>query len=97
MATDLRSEDLEKRLESLLEVEKFPPPDDFRKQALITDESIYEEAAKDLEGFWAKQAEELVDWAEKPTQILDESNAPFYKWFTDGKLNLSYNLSLIHI
>ena len=97
MATDLRSEDLEKRLESLLEVEKFPPPDDFRKRALITDESIYEEAAADLEGFWAKQAEELVDWAEKPTQILDESNAPFYKWFTDGKLNLSYNCVDRHV
>jgi acetyl-CoA synthetase len=97
MSTDLRSEDLEKRLESMLEVEKFPPPDDFRKQALITDESIYEEAAKDLEGFWAKQAEELVDWAEKPTQILDESNAPFYKWFTDGKLNLSYNCVDRHV
>ena len=97
MATELRSEDLEKRLESLLEIEKFPPPDDFRKQALITDESIYEEAAKDLEGFWAKQAEELVDWAEKPTQILDESNAPFYKWFTDGKLNLSYNCVDRHV
>jgi acetyl-CoA synthetase len=91
MATDVRNEELDKRLESLLEVERFPPPEDFRKQALITDESIYEEAAKDLEGFWAKQAEELVDWAEKPTQILDESNAPFYKWFTDGTLNLSYN------
>ena len=97
MSTDLRSEDLEKRLESMLEIEKFPPPDDFRKQARITDESIYEEAAKDLEGFWAKQADELVDWAEKPTQILDESNAPFYKWFTDGKLNLSYNCVDRHV
>jgi acetyl-CoA synthetase len=97
MATDVRSEDLQKRLESLLEVEKFPPPDEFRAQALIQDESIYEEAADDLEGFWAKRAEELVDWAEKPTQILDESNAPFYKWFTDGKLNLSYNCVDRHV
>jgi len=97
MATDVRSEDLEKRLESLLEVETFPPPQEFRKQALITDESIYEEAAKDLEAFWAKQAEELIDWAEKPTQILDESNVPFYKWFTDGKLNLSYNCVDRHV
>ena len=97
MATDLTTEDLEKRLESLLEIEKFPPPEGFRKQALITDESIYEEAAEDLEGFWAKQAEELIDWAEKPTQILDESNAPFYKWFTDGKLNLSYNCVDRHV
>ena len=97
MATDLRAEDLEKRLESLLEIEKFPPPEGFRKQALITDESIYDEAAKDLEGFWAKQAEELIDWAKKPTQTLDESNAPFYKWFTDGKLNLSYNCVDRHV
>ena len=97
MATDVRSEDLEKRLESLLEVETFPPPQEFRKQVLITDESIYEEAAKDLEAFWAKQAEELIDWAEKPTQILDESNVPFYKWFTDGKLNLSYNCVDRHV
>ena len=97
MATDLRSEGLEKRLESLLEIEKFPPPEGFRNQALITDESIYEEAAEDLEGFWAKQAEELIDWAEKPTQTLDESDAPFYKWFTDGKLNLSYNCVDRHV
>src|SRR6476660_9637847 len=97
MATEVRAEDLEKRLDALLEIEKFPPPEDFRKQALIADESIYEEAATDLEGFWAKQAEELIDWAEKPTQILDESNAPFYKWFADGKLNLSYNCVDRHV
>src|SRR5829696_1758899 len=97
MATDVRSEDLEKRLESLLEVETFPPPQEFRKQVLITDESIYEEAAKDLEGFWARQAEELVDWIEKPKEILDESNVPFYKWFADGKLNLSYNCVDRHV
>ncbi len=97
MATEVKTEELEKQLESMLDIEKFPPPEDFRKQALITDESIYEEAAEDLEGFWAKQAEELVDWAENPTQILDESNPPFYKWFTDGKLNLSYNCVDRHV
>ena len=64
MATELRSEDLQKRLEALLEIEKFPPPEEFRKHAsLIQDESIYEEAAKDPEGFWMRQAQELVDWA----------------------------------
>src|SRR6476659_2640747 len=97
MTTEVRAEDLEKRLDSLLEIEKLPQPEDFRKQALITDESIYEEAATDLEAFWAKQAEELIDWAEKPTQILAESNAPFYKWFADGKLNLSYNCVDRHV
>ena len=97
MATELKTEDLERRLESMLEIEKFPPPDEFRKQALIKDESMYEEAERDLEGFWARQADELLDWAQKPTQILDESEAPFYKWFVDGKLNVSYNCLDRHV
>ncbi|HET9119540.1 MAG TPA: acetate--CoA ligase [Solirubrobacterales bacterium] len=97
MATEVKTEQLEKQLESMLEIEKFPPPEEFRKQALVTDESMYEEAENDLEGFWSRQAEELVDWAKKPTQILDESNAPFYQWFADGQLNLSYNCLDRHV
>ncbi len=97
MATKVSREDLEKQLESMLDIEQFPPPDDFRKKALVTDESMYEEAANDLEGFWQRQADELIDWAEKPTQSLDESNAPFYKWFADGKLNVSYNCVDRHV
>src|SRR5512132_908695 len=97
MATELKTEDLQQRLEALLEIEKFPPPEDFRKQALIKDESIYEEAAADPEGFWAKQADELVDWVDEPDEGLDESNAPFYKWFADGKLNVTYNCVDRHV
>ncbi|HEX5894395.1 MAG TPA: acetate--CoA ligase [Solirubrobacterales bacterium] len=97
MATELKTEDLEKQLESMLDIEKFPPPEDFRSRALVTDESIYDEAERDLEGFWSRQADELLDWAEKPTQVLDESNAPFYKWFADGKLNVSHNCLDRHI
>jgi acetyl-CoA synthetase len=97
MATKVKTEELEKQLESMLDIEKFPPSDDFRKQALVTDESMYEEAEKDLEGFWSRQAEELIDWAKKPTQILDDSNAPFYKWFADGELNVSYNCLDRHV
>jgi len=97
MATEVKTEKLEQQLESMLDIEKFPPPDDFRKQALIQDESMYEEAANDLEGFWSRQADELLDWAEKPTQTLDESNAPFYKWFADGKLNVSHNCLDRHV
>ena len=97
MATKVNGEDLEKQLESMLDIENFPPQDDFNKDALVTDESMYEEAAKDLEGFWQRQAEELIDWIEKPTQTLDESNAPFYKWFADGKLNVSYNCLDRHV
>src|SRR4051794_664315 len=97
MATELKTEDLEKQLESMLDIEQFPPPDDFRKQALVNDDSMYDEAGSDLEGFWQRQAEELLDWAEKPTQTLDESNAPFYRWFADGKLNASYNCLDRHV
>src|SRR5256885_5885774 len=97
MATKVSTENLEKQLESMLDIEKFPPPDDFRKQALVTDESMYEEAASDLEGFWSRQADELIDWVEKPSQTLDETNAPFYKWFADGKLNVSYNCLDRHV
>src|SRR5262245_44618423 len=97
MATEPKTEDLEKRLESMLEIEQFPPPADFRSQALVSDESMYEEAARDLERFWSRQADELVDWAEKPTQILDESDAPFYRWFADGKLNVSHNCLDRHV
>src|SRR3954466_15135960 len=97
MATELRTEDLEQQLESMLDIEEFPPPDEFREHALVTDESMYEEAAADLEGFWSRQANELIDWAERPSQTLDESNAPFYKWFADGKLNASYNCLDRHV
>ena len=41
--------------------------------------------------FWAKRAREMVSWKEPFTKVLDESNAPFFKWFPDGKLNVSYN------
>ena len=49
-----------------------------------------EEFEKDYEGTWAKLAREKIDWFEDFTKTLDESNAPFYKWFTGGKLNGSY-------
>jgi acetyl-CoA synthetase len=49
-----------------------------------------EEFKKDYEGTWAKLAREKIDWFEDFTKTLDESNAPFYKWFVGGKLNVSY-------
>jgi acetyl-CoA synthetase len=44
-----------------------------------------------LSEFWAKRAREFITWKQPFTQALDESNAPFFKWFADGKLNVSYN------
>ena len=49
------------------------------------------EADKDFEGFWARLARDNLSWKKPFTQTLDESNAPFYKWFADGELNASYN------
>jgi acetyl-CoA synthetase len=97
MATEVTAESVERQLEALLDVERFPPPEDFRRTALVTDDSLYEEAERDLEGFWARQADELIDWFDQPSETLDESNAPFYKWFADGKLNASYNCLDRHI
>src|SRR5690348_10782406 len=97
MASEAKSEDLEQRLESMLDIEEFPPPEDFRKHALITDESFYEEAEQSLEMFWLRQAKELVEWMDEPEESLDQSNPPFYKWFADGTLNASYNCLDRHV
>ena len=90
-------EQLERELDQLLDIEKFPPPDEFRQQALVGDMSLHEEAERDLEGFWRRQADELLDWLEKPQRILNDEDAPFYKWFEDGRLNASYNCLDRHV
>jgi acetyl-CoA synthetase len=87
---------LDERLGTLLEQETFPPPEDFRQRALVTDTSVHEEADRDYEGFWARQAEAL-HWHEPWTQVLDWSNPPFAKWFVGGKLNVSYNCLDRHV
>jgi acetyl-CoA synthetase len=88
---------LERELEELLEQERFEPPEDFVRDALITDTSVHEEAAKDPAAWWLKQATELLDWAEEPKAALDDSNPPFFKWFSDGKLNVSHNCLDRHV
>jgi acetyl-CoA synthetase len=98
MATreQLTPEDLERELERLLDQETFDPPSDFVEKALISDESVYEEAAKDPVAWWSKQAEAL-DWFEKWDTALDDSNPPFFKWFEGGKINASYNCLDRHV
>jgi acetyl-CoA synthetase len=97
MATRTDPESLEQELAALLEVERFDPPEGFREEALWSDPSVYEEAAKDPEAWWLRQATELVDWFEEPKQGLNDSNPPFYKWFEGGKLNVSYNCLDRHV
>jgi len=81
--------DLEQRLEEMLGVESFEPPEEFRANALWNDPKVYEEAAADPEAWWLAQAKELLDWDVEPSDGLDDSNPPFYKWFADGRLNAS--------
>jgi acetyl-CoA synthetase len=98
MATHVIDADqLERELAALLEVEKFPPPEAFREKALVDDWSMHEAAARDFERFWADQATDLLDWFTEPQQVLNDSNPPFYKWFEDGKLNVSYNCLDRHV
>ncbi|MEZ5280962.1 MAG: acetate--CoA ligase [Acidimicrobiales bacterium] len=74
----------------------FAPPADFVSRALVTDNSLYEEAAADRLGFWARQARELVTWFEDFDTVL-EWELPFAKWFVGGKLNVSYNCLDRHV
>ena len=87
---------LEGELASLLEVESFEPPVAFREHALLSDPAIYEQAAADPQAWWAAQAERL-DWFQKWTRVLDDDDPPFYKWFTGGTLNVSYNCLDRHV
>ncbi|CAB4999143.1 unannotated protein [freshwater metagenome] len=68
----------------------FAPSAEFVSHSAITDHSLYEQAAHDLTGYWAEQAQR-IDWISPWTQVLDDSKAPFYQWFVDGKLNVSVN------
>ena len=80
---------------NLVENRVFPPSEAFVKAARISGMEGYNalcaEAEKDFEGFWARLARENVVWNKPFTHTLDESNAPFYKWFDDGELNASAN------
>jgi len=83
-------------IESVLhENRRFAPSAQMVKQANISGMPAYEalcaEAERDFEGFWARLAREHLLWKKPFTQTLDESNAPFFKWFHDGELNASYN------
>ena len=76
------------------EKRSFPPPEAFAKQANISSaafQAMNAEAERDYAGFWARLARENLVWHTPFTQTLDESNAPFYRWFHDGRLNVSYN------
>ena len=83
-------------IESVLqENQVFEPSKDFVKRATVSGLSAYEtlcaEAEADYEGFWSQLAQEHLLWNKPFTKVLDDTNAPFFKWFHDGELNVSYN------
>jgi len=83
-------------IESVLHENRvFEPSADFAKNATVSGMSAYnalcKEATDDYQGFWAKLARELLVWNKPFTKTLNEDNAPFYKWFEDGELNVSAN------
>ncbi len=84
------------QIESVLhETRLFPPSASFVSQANVSGMDAYrmlaEAADKDHAGHWARLARELIHWHKPFTKSLDDSHAPFYKWFEDGELNVSWN------
>jgi acetyl-CoA synthetase len=78
-------------LENLLrEDRKFEPSAEFVAQANAKP-GIHAEADADFKSFWQGQALDRISWYREPQEVLDDSNAPFFKWFADGELNLAYN------
>jgi acetyl-CoA synthetase len=83
-------------IESVLhETRLFEPAEALKRAAAIPDMDAYhrlcDAAENDYQGFWAGLARELLDWKTPFTEVLDESNPPFFRWFADGELNASWN------
>ena len=79
----------------------FPPPAAFQAQANVSGMDSYlalrAEAVNDEQNFWGKHAREQLSWHKPFTKVLDETNAPFYTWFEDGDMNVSYNCLDVHL
>ncbi len=76
--------------------EPIQPSAGFAETARVKDYSLFEEAKKDRLAFWAKMADSL-QWTERWERVLDDDNPPYYKWFVNGKLNVSENCLDVHI
>ena len=74
----------------------FPPPAEFKKNALVTGSFMYDDANEDFHGFWARQAADLLTWSQDWHTIC-EWNLPDAKWFVGGTLNVSYNCLDRHV
>jgi acetyl-CoA synthetase len=87
---------LDDRIEQLSTIEAFPPPG-FAQHAQARDPADHVRAAADGPARWAEQARQRLDWQTPFSTVLDDSNPPFYTWFADGALNVSYNCLDRHV
>ncbi|NBY44648.1 MAG: acetate--CoA ligase [Acidimicrobiia bacterium] len=78
------------------EQRKFPPSAEFKANAIVSNQSLYQEGERDLEAYWARHARELISWAQPFTKTL-EWDLPYAEWFSDGTLNVSYNCLDRHV
>jgi acetyl-CoA synthetase len=90
------SSSVEERLGQLLQADAFPPPASFAARAQVRDPAVYQQAA-DGPAWWAEQARQRLDWDTPFSNALDDSDPPFYTWFADGTLNVSYNCLDRHV
>lgn len=92
-----------KQMEVLMDEKRiFPPSKDFSEKAHIKSmaeyEALYKRSVEDPEGFWGEMAEKTLTWYKKWDKVLDyDFNKPYIKWFSGGKLNVSYNCLDRHI
>ncbi len=91
----------EGNIKSILNEERlFQPPTDFVKKATLSAtelEQRYALAAEDSNAYWEKMATDLIVWDKPWSQVLDDSKAPNYKWFSGGELNVSANCLDVHL
>ncbi|RQO63523.1 acetate--CoA ligase [Paucibacter sp. KBW04] len=75
--------------------DQYLPSAEWQAQAHVKGmagyQALVDEAERDYEGYWGRLAREFVSWKKPFTQVLNSSQAPFFKWFEDGLLNVSYN------
>jgi acetyl-CoA synthetase len=88
--------ELEHRLEELLGQDRFAPAPGFLAEESVRDGSLHAMAERDPDAFWAAQAR-MLHWEVPFSVVLDDSRPPFYKWFSDGRLNVSYNCVDRHV
>ena len=91
----------DKSISSILNEQRvFPPAKEFVDQANLKAadvEALYQEAEADHEAYWARLAREEIHWQKPFTEVLDSSDAPNFRWFSDGELNVSYNCLDVHL